>query len=400
MDKKAILRKSLSLHKGIVLLTILLLATLLTGAFISYTLSNSIPQMIEKQKNTNIGARILFITPDDLTWEQGEIEQLNQREHIELIFSQEEGYWGNRVDTAEGAINASFLGSVNSMLPQDIILGKSQNLEYYEVLISSKVVFPDGSTADGIDFIGQTCSTSAPCPTYIDAQHHIDESKTTYHTIEFNIVGVYDVTKQVHDENQFFTTMETVKHLSHITNGNLYDFMEPNQTMMLLTDTYTHAQQLGLQLKTEGYDIGMGLIFDYALLYGIQYLSAAISILTIVLSCCIVFFLLRRNIRKKYTDIGLLKIIGYQDKQILKLVAEQCFILFFIAGILAIGGYGSLYPHINNALFAAVYLPIFSTRFLFAAIVFLFVIPGVTLLLLSKQLKKISPIVMLKEEDV
>ena len=81
-------------------------------------------------------------------------------------------------------------------------------------------------------------------------------------------------------------------------------------------------------------------------------------------------------------------------------MAEQCFILFFIAGILAIGGYSLLYPHINNALFAVVYLPIFSTRFLFAAIVFLFVIPGVTLLLLSKQLKKISPIVMLKEDDV
>lgn len=109
--------------------------------------------------------------------------------------------------------------------------------------------------------------------------------------------------------------METVKHLSHITNGNLYDFMEPNQTMMLLTDTYTHAQQLGLQLKTEGYDIGMGLIFDYTLLYGIQYLSAVISILTIVLSCCIVFFLLRRNIRKNIPILDLLKIIGYQDKQ-------------------------------------------------------------------------------------
>lgn len=61
--QKGNFKKSLSLHKGIVLLTILLLATLLTGAFINYTLSNSIPQMIEKQKNTNIGARTFLLHP-------------------------------------------------------------------------------------------------------------------------------------------------------------------------------------------------------------------------------------------------------------------------------------------------------------------------------------------------
>ena len=46
----------------------------------------------------------------------------------------------------------------------------------------------------------------------------------------------------------------------------------------------------------------------------VQYLTAALCLVVVVFSCVLVFFLLKRNILKKAVDIGLLKIIGYEDK--------------------------------------------------------------------------------------
>ena len=89
MEKRMILEKSLSLNKWTTVLTILLLAVLLTGAFICFSISSSIPQSIEKQITTSPNARMLWIIPERLTWEEHELEQLMQREHIELAFSQD-----------------------------------------------------------------------------------------------------------------------------------------------------------------------------------------------------------------------------------------------------------------------------------------------------------------------
>lgn len=396
MEKRMILEKSLSLNKWTTVLTILLLAVLLTGAFICFSISSSIPQSIEKQITTSPNARMLWIIPERLTWEEHELEQLMQREHIELAFSQDELYWGNWITTDTGQVSADFFGAAGPMLPEEILLGKKEELQDYEILIPSKLTFEDGSKQKGTDLIGQTFSASINSPTYIDADT-IDPSKTTQHKIEFTVVGVYDETARVYSENQLFTTTETIKQLQQLSRGNWYDYNAPNETRILFTDDYARTLALESQLKAEGYIVDAGLFFDYALLYSMQYLTAALCLVVVVFSCVLVFFLLKRNILKKAVDIGLLKIIGYEDKEILKIVAKQTVKLFLFSAILAILCYGCIYPFIDHELFFTIHLPIFSVYFIAGLCAFLLLIPSINICFLARQLKIISPIEIIKE---
>ena len=62
-----------------------------------------------------------------------------QREHIELAFSQDELYWGNWITTDTGQVSADFFGAAGPMLPEEILLGKKEELQDYEILIPATV---------------------------------------------------------------------------------------------------------------------------------------------------------------------------------------------------------------------------------------------------------------------
>ncbi len=397
MKYTKLLNKSLSLKTGTTTLTIIFLAILLTGALISYSIANSIPQAIDKQKNASLNARLIFVSPDDLTWDENELMQLAQRDHVELILSQNQTYWGNTFETDFGQASLEFLGATGSMLPPKIIFGKQEELEKYEVLVPSIITLKNGQRCKGENFIEHGLSITIPSPHYMDA-NTIDPSKTTYQTVNFEIVGIYDETAQVYLKNQLFTSIDTIESLYAMSNGNRYDFQEPNQTMRLIIDNYKNAQKLEMQLNANGYSAS-SLSFDYVLLYTVQLGATTICIITVLLSCIIIFFLLRRNIFKNYTNIGLLKVVGYDDPQILKIIAKQSITFFISALCIAILAYSLIYPIMNTALFSVIYLPVFSIYFILGLMVYLLIIPSINIVLLYRQLKRISPIEMLRDEN-
>ena len=265
------------------------------------------------------------------------------------------------------------------------------------IIVPSIIVSSDGTSFSGETLINKKLPILIESKTYIDANYTIDPDKTTYHKFDLTVVGVYDVTSQVYLENQIFISMDTIKYLQQLSYNNLYDYIEKSDTVLVLVDDYKNVDSLSLKLKSEGHAVTKGLLFDYALLYGIQYTTAAICLLILALSCFIAYLVLKRNIIKCRTDIGILKILGYENKTILKAFAMQTFSLIAIALIIAIIGYGVIYPLINVALFRIIYLPIFSAKLIMGILAIFIILPSITILLLAKQLTQLSPIKILRD---
>ena len=397
MRLNKILYRSTDLNKKTNIISIILITLLLTCSLICCNIANYIPQTIEKQKTTNLNARLIFVAPDDLTWDDDDLEFLNNNEHIELIFSQDEGYFYNQLETNQGSFQSRILGATGSMLPDKLIAGKNIMLKDYEILIPSKITLSDGTTLNGLELLDKYISITIESRVFTDSSgRNIDHTKSTFHTKEFKVVGVYDIAERVYFTNQIFTTMETSRQLHQISNGNIYDYIEPPVDRILVVDTYQNALTLVSQLNNAGYNSAIGFSFNYPLMYGIQALATVICIITIALCLFIILFLLKKNLLKRKHDIALLKIIGYTHAELLKTLSVQTIIPIIISLTLSIIIYGKLFPQINNIMFSRMYFPVYSLDFLLGIFIFLFFTLGICIWNVSTQLKHINVIEILK----
>lgn len=397
MKSSKILYRSLNLNKKTNIISIILLTLLLSCSLICCSIANYIPHTIEKQKMTNLNARLIYISPDDLTWDDDDLKFLSNNKHIELIFSQDEGYFYNQLETDKGSFQCRILGATGSMLPDKLIAGKSNILEDYEILIPSKITLSDGTILNGSELLDKYISITVEARVFTDSSgRNVDHTKSTFHTKEFKVVGVYDITEGVYFANQIFTTMETSRQLHQISNGNIYDYIEPPVDRVLVVDTYQNALTLVSQLNNSGYNAAIGFSFNYPLMYGIQALATVICIITVALCLFIVLFLLKKNLLKRKHDIALLKIIGYAHAELFKTLSVQTIIPIIISLTLSIIIYGKLFPQINNIIFSRMYFPVYSLDFLLGIFIFLFFTLGICIWNVSAQLKHINVIEILK----
>lgn len=351
--------------KKSIVVVILLLAVILTGAFLSYGIAIAVPQHNEMERNTNVHARILFVDSPDLVWEPKELEELAQREMVQLVCTQDEWNCGHHIRTTEGdEVGLSFMGTVDSMRPSAILCGKGAGLEEFELLIPSRIVMDDGVVRDGKEFLGQTFTLELDSPEFKSREEaeNWEPSGENQYIRYFTVAGVYDVTKVAYMENQCFTTMQTVNHLNEISWGNYYDVMPENGPMhravMVLTESYQTAQFLELQLNAEGYLADIAYFINPFHQAKLIFASAFIFILLTGISFFVVFLFVKHRMLS-----GNVLLSKAAEKTLLKSMGKQCIIIFVSALLLALAGYRIVYPLVLTELLETPYLPVFSEYF-------------------------------------
>lgn len=301
---------------------IVLLSILLIIALISYSIYNTIPQLIDTYTSDNLGARMIMVSPHNSTWTETELNYLLAQENVELLLSQRETYWGNTIAINNKQINAEFLGAKGSMYPQKVI-GKKEDLTLYEVIIPSTLITISGEKLNGIDYIGSKIVTQLIFPV-TDFNFDMPNNNTAEirkETIEFVIAGVYDEKKHLYFENQIFTTTDTIKALYQTSYGKSFkDIIEQYDTKILLADTYDNAKKIEKNLINNGYEATVTLYIDYALLNHAQ--MCALAILSIALFCiticvfCLVILRYRNMIFISRTNYGLQNTTKFHVKNI------------------------------------------------------------------------------------
>lgn len=348
-----------------VIVTILLLAFILTGAFLSYGIAIAVPIHNAIEQNTNVHARMLFVDSPDLTWEPEEIEILKQNSLVQLVLTQDEWNCGYHVKTADRKeVGLSLMGSVDSMRPADIICGKGASLEDFELLIPSRIVMDDGTVCEGKDFLGQRFTLELDSPVFKSREdaEKWNPAEESWHVRYFTVAGVYDVTKVAYMGNRCFTTTDTVRQLHEISRGN-YNELVPesgpmDRAVVVLTESHQAAQLLELQLNAEGYDADIAYFKDSVYQMKLIFISAIFFILLTGLSFAILFLFVKHRL---LSDNAMLS--PDMEKAVIKSMAKQSLFIFALSMVLAVAGYGFVYPLICTELLEAPYLPVFSDYF-------------------------------------
>ncbi|MBQ2778039.1 MAG: GHKL domain-containing protein [Peptococcaceae bacterium] len=348
-----------------VIVTILLLAFILTGAFLSYGIAIAVPIHNAIEQNTNVHARMLFVDSPDLTWEPEEIEILKQNSLVQLVLTQDEWNCGYHVKTADGKeVGLSLMGSVDSMRPANILHGKGAGLEDFELLIPSHIVMDDGTVCDGKDFLGQRFTLELDSPVFKSREdaEKLNPAEESWHVRYFTVAGVYDVAKVAYMGNRCFTTTDTVRQLHEISRGN-YNELVPesgpmDRAVVVLTESHQAAQLLELQLNAEGYDADIAYYIDSVHQMKLIFISAIFFVLLTGLSFCILFQFVKHRLLS-----GTAMLTANMEKIVIKSMAKQCSLIFLSAVLLAIAGYGFVYPVVCTEFMEAPYLPVFSDYF-------------------------------------
>ncbi len=348
-----------------VIITILLLAFILTGAFLSYGIAIAVPIHNVMEQNTNVNARMLFVDSSDLKWEPEEIKVLKQNSLIQQVFTQDEWNCGYHVETSDGnEIGLRFMGSIDSMRPADIVCGKGAGLKDFELLIPSRFVMDNGTVCEGKDFLGQSFTLTLGAPVFKSKEdaEKWNPSEESWYVRYFTVAGVYDVTKVAYMENQCFTTMNTVRQLSEISWGNYSDWISESGPMdravVVLTESYQAAQLLELQLNAEGYDADIAYFIDPVHQIKLIFISAIFFILLTGVSFCIVFLFVKYRLLS-----GNVLLSPNMEKAVIKSMAKQSIGIFLLSMLLAIAGYRFVYPLVCTKFLEAPYLPVFSDYF-------------------------------------
>ena len=81
MTKRTLIEKSIAINKFTFLASILILCLLITVSLVCGSIASNIPQSIEKQKTSSLQARLLFVAPSDLIWDENKINQISKLEN-------------------------------------------------------------------------------------------------------------------------------------------------------------------------------------------------------------------------------------------------------------------------------------------------------------------------------
>jgi len=351
-----------------IVLTILLLSVLLTGALLSYGVSVNIPQTISRIENEDFRARMMYVlsSSDNLMWSEKEIADIRGREQVETMFFMP-WQWIDSLRCNYGSFTTCITGTEECMLPTKAVNGKIDTLQDYEIIIPSTVKKSSGSMERGETFLGKDMCLTIDVPIYEDAREAAARNEKIQKptTISLRVVGVYDETSGIYGVNQSFTTMNTVKEIWALSEGNrneyAYYIAPDTESMIVLADSYESKTILARELSQNGYLVQEMYTYDKTFCMFATILLVVLSALFWGLSFFFSFFAVKHNVLLKSTNNELQEC---SVKALQKSMARQELGTFFMALLIAFLVYYCVYPGLDGKVFSHIDISAFSNAFL------------------------------------
>lgn len=355
-----------------IVLSILLLSVLLTGALLSYGAAVNIPQTISRIEDEDIRARMMSVAPKatNFVWSEQELEDIRNKEHIEAMFFNP-WQWIDTLRCNYGSFTTCITGAEESMLPTKVVNGKIDTLQDYEIIIPSTVKKSSGSMERGETFLGKDMCLTIDVPIYEDAREAAARNEKIQKptTISLRVVGVYDETSGIYGVNQSFTTMNTVKEIWALSEGNRDDFAYYTGTyigdsrglLLVLADSYESKTNLAKEFIADGYQVSEMYDYDKNFQTYIAILFLLLSIAILGLSFFLSLFVVKHNVLLKSSGNVLQ---SCSAKALQKSMAREELGTFFMALLMAVVVYRCVYPVIDEKIFSHVDIAAFSNMFL------------------------------------
>lgn len=362
---------------------------------------------MEESVYKNINFRVMAVNYLDNISRDKELEALRKIEHVSLVvLSNEFETLVKGIELSNNNRDGSFflIASKKEMLPE-IIKGRELENDETGVLICSSDFLPD-STADyklhfkNSDYIkGKELLNTNLKVTYSEYDSTNKLLIQTYNE-EFKVVGIYNAKNNFMGNNYCFANYQDVLRINEIIYRNMVS--DSYFLPYIVVDKAENVAEVQKSLTDMGYYYTLNYSFEPESIKVVNILIISLVIFSSIIFLITMLLYVRKNMKNKFKQIGLLKSLGYNNKLLFKsLLVEQFSILllgFILSIILYTIGFAILillsnYVYLNMKVFHFEY-PILI---MIASFILYLFIMYFTYIMSEKKISKMNPIDSMKE---
>lgn len=404
--KANLFRRKKSLISNLLFLVLLFLIIILTISF-----QSSLSTYITNSTLNNVDCRSIFVE----TATHGELEKameaVSKIEHVVAVYPQDGHYNMNGMTSFRNNENMDgnirLRGGDDRFIPK-VIKGESFDENQSNVGIIPQRFYPSMkieslSTLDKADYInGDDLIGKWITAEYgeYDYSNFDDIKVVKKHTYSFKVVGVYDSVSSYCEDSVCFIPIQDVIKINDIANGNLYDYVSEPDIFLTVVDKYENAQTVIDTINSNGYIAEIAMTFNTAFGNLIIIVGNILAVILIIICTFNLMFSLNSNVKNRTGEIGLLKCIGYTNKNLYTIIFLELGILVFAAIVISILILLLILFVFNNFVFINEIIIIINPIAMLVAFGIAILLAPISSILAIENIKKLSPIVAAKEEVV
>ena len=385
--------------------TRVLIMLMLTLSFLLLMLAMSFKQGLDNFVTdtilNNIDARRLMVHTEETSYEFDEaIKIVGELDHVLQTYSHEKAYssgiLNQKFNGYDGELSLS--GAAANTLPEITEGRPFSDIERKAIIIPEKFI-PDSDPdiqmqnrsnyIDGRELIGETLTILYHENTY-DENLNIISSQPR--KCSFTVVGVYDSQHVFKNNNTCYIAYDDIYHITKEKNGNIYDYSLFNYCFHVIVDDYQNLSSVEKAIEKMGLHVSPAYQFTTTFAYAIAFAANAMALIILAISLAILFSSIVKSVWRNIKYIGLLKTIGYTDKDIMVMLSRQYAAFGAEALLIAL-----LLSAILNVVIARVLLEGEITMSLLnggtlLALIITLLLPLVLALVIKLVLRKIAPV--------
>lgn len=349
----------------------LIITFLVVILFIALTAINFIINYRIDTYKYNIMSRIILVSGNSITENSNktkeELDMITNFDNVELNIS--ELYYNPSYQFVSELDNGDLKGyiQVNAILGDDTIkiingrLPKNEN----EIVVPVEF-YPHGEDnigknkiINGKKMIGESITLYSEKGYFYINPNDKENTKNWYNNrekIEFKIVGTYNSELGMYQRNTCFTTKKAIQNLkaehasssgNELPNGTV-EYTPNEYGRMIVVDKFKNVEKVSDFLTEQNYENHIVMSIDELEYGALISIPLVISIIILIITFILIKSFVSKKIRNNKEYLGLLKVLGFDNKKIKKIILYENLLVILISIILALILYVILFAIISD----------------------------------------------------
>lgn len=380
----------------------------------SFTIADTISTFIEKNIDKNIEYRAMFVRYD-VTEESlsSAMEKLSEIDNVYKVLEQEEYQTTVNInefksEKTDGEIH--LVGS-NKELTPSIIAGRNIEDDDAHVLICPINFIAAGNLDSRNDLNrnnylnGKKFLNTEVTVTYNSYDYSEETPKILKeYSSKFKVIGLYDAYDSYSELNVCYTSFSDVEKINKLMKGNMDEYTEKVYWHpIVIVDDSKNVEKVSKEIINLGYTPQQLLNINTKLSTNIKNICVLLAIITSIVSFISIILYVIKALKGRENEIGLLKAIGYKNKDIFVsllietlLIGIICFLITFI--IYTILYFFAYYLTNYSSIIWSRFIVKYSYLGILLSLTYTVVIPIVCSAILSNKISKINPIDIMRDK--
>lgn len=331
-----------------------------------------------------------------------------QYERLKDIDHVIDGHWSKynftgvsaKIEGIEEESGFNFIYGSNKIIPENIIGRKFQEGKSNELICPINFVLDQNDQEkiyNGYDLLNKKVTVSYEVIKWTDKGREVERIDNR----EYEIVGLYDATSLMEEGDECYVPVEEI---AEINQARKYNRDESDIGYTIVVDNRKNVDYVIKEIEKLGYDAHLSASFDDETINAVNLISVLSFSVVFVATIIISTTYIRKKVINNETEIGLLKAIGFTNKetQIFNIFELICLIMIsFITSLVLIHiilfiMYKTI---IAPYIFVGLEVHMFISSYFLTMLIIIVIPLIIDLLLVNKRLKN-NIIVLLKGDNV